>query len=77
MAVVVMLGRNMRALQAVRDAVNRRAAVVGASDTVRRRAVAKALHLVQFGHSTGWAVSEACRQLAGTSPTNSADTRTG
>jgi predicted fused transcriptional regulator/phosphomethylpyrimidine kinase len=65
MAVVVMLG-NTRHLVSVRHAINARAASVRAGERTRRHAVVEAVQSVAKGAcSTGWAVSEACRQLAG------------
>lgn len=56
---------NMRTMSAVRRAVNERAKATRASDTDRRHAVGLALSLMQAGHTSGWAVSEACRSLRG------------
>lgn len=67
MGAVIILA-NPRAMGAVRNAVNERARQIGASDEKRRGAVAKAFSLIRFGHSSAWAVSEACRDLRGASP---------
>jgi hypothetical protein len=56
---------NMRTMSAVRRAVNERARSIHASDAQRRHAVAQAFSLMQAGHTSGWAVSEACRALRG------------
>lgn len=64
----VILLPNPRASQAVRNAVNERARMINAPEDRRRSAVGKALSLLKLGHSSAWAVSEACRDLRGVAP---------
>lgn len=69
----VILLPNPRLSGAVRDAVNERARMIGASDEKRRHAVSKALTMLKLGHSSAWAVAEACRDLRGSLPATHGD----
>lgn len=64
----VILLPNPKSSGPVRNAINERAKEVGASDAVRRQAIAEAFSLLKFGHSAAWAVAQSCRTLRGAEP---------
>ena len=59
---------NSRTLNAVKAAINVRAANTNTPDDVRRSAISKAFGMIRNGSSPAWAVSEVCRMLRGPAP---------
>ncbi len=55
--------RNPSALKTVRNAINTRAAAIGATELRRLRAIGVALSEVRIGRSTGWAITAGIRDL--------------
>ncbi|GAB3755062.1 hypothetical protein [Lysobacter olei] len=49
----------------VRSAINERARVLGATDERRRHALAVAFGELDRGASSGWAIHQGCRDVAG------------
>lgn len=63
-AAVVRLPRP-QLLCTVRNAINQRAIALGASDERRRHALAVAFGELDRGASSGWAIHQGCRDVAG------------